>query len=154
MDSDNNSDTEIKTIDEIKKQKKQSKLSEDTINKRKQNMLKAQQVRKEKYEEKKKEKNNIDLINNNIHSLLNNSESDSEKSVKTNKTNKIKDKPLEDDLKLMINKINNRVEKLYIMKKNKPPKTQPQAAQPIIISDNQKSLSILDSIRNKMLNQV
>ena len=51
-----------------------------------------------------------------------------------------------------INNINKKVEKLYIMKKNKPVK---QAAQPMPVyvnSKNEKSDDLLNAIRNKMLN--
>lgn len=157
-DNDYNSDVEIKTLSQIRKDKKEKKpLTEEATEKRRQNMYKALEARKSKYENKQKEKNNINLIHNNIASLLkDDSESENEKkSYKSYKTN-ITDKKVvnnDDELKTMISKINSRVEKLYIMKKNKPPKQQLQP-QPIIISDNHKNMSVLDSIRNKMLNQV
>ena len=54
----------------------------------------------------------------------------------------------------MLNNINNKVEKLYIMKKTKTKQPQPQPQpQPIILDNkNYKSNELLESIRNKLLN--
>lgn len=134
-------------------------VSEEVRLKRRENMLKALNKKKELYENKLKNKNNINKISENINEILNNNNDDnssvSEEEIKPKKTKKQETNinPYENDLKLMLNNINSKVEKLYIMKKTKNKTKQPQQQpQPIFIEKNTKSNDLLESIRNKLLN--
>lgn len=134
-------------------------VSEEVRLKRRENMLKALNKKKELYENKLKNKNNINKISENINEILNNNNDDnssvSEEEIKPKKTKKQETNinPYENDLKLMLNNINSKVEKLYIMKKTKNKTIQPQQQpQPIFIEKNTKSNDLLESIRNKLLN--
>lgn len=134
-------------------------VSEEVRLKRRENMLKALNKKRELYEKKLQNKNNINKISENINEILNNNIDDnssvSEEEIKPKKTKKQETNinPYENDLKLMLNNINSKVEKLYIMKKTKNKTIQPQPQQqPIFIEKNTKSNDLLESIRNKLLN--
>jgi len=134
-------------------------VSEEVRLKRRENMLKALNKKRELYENKLKNKNNINKISENINEILNNNiddnSSNSDVDIKPKKTKKQETNInlYENDLKLMLNNINSKVEKLYIMKKTKNKTIQPQQQQqPIFIEKNTKSNDLLESIRNKLLN--
>jgi hypothetical protein len=57
-----------------------------------------------------------------------------------------------DNIMNNINNINKKVEKLYIMKKNKPPKPLPQPIPIYTKNNNSSSDDLLNAIKNKMLN--
>jgi len=163
------SDDEIKTIQQIKKEKKQRKeLSPTTKEKRKLNMYKALEKRKELYENKKR----TELLNSNIEDILKNDvlltedepkpiikeknkkkdvDNDEEISeVKNIKTVNKNNDNIYNDLINKIENINKKVDKIYYLKKNKPPKQQT----PIIIDNNaalSKQNNLLEMIKNKML---
>ena len=146
---------------EIQEVKQRKPLSEEAIKKRKENILKALSKKRELYENRQKAKENINKISENINEIINinhdDNSSSSEEEIKPKKTRKQETNinPYENELKLMLNKINDRVEKLYILKKNKKQQIQPQPQpqpQPIIIEKNTKSNDLLESIRNKLLN--
>lgn len=133
-------------------------LNDEVRLKRRENMLKALAKKRSLYENKVKNKDNINKISENINEILNNNiddnSSNSEQEIKPKKTKKQETNinTYENDLKLMLNNINNKVEKLYIMKKTKTKQPQPQP-QPIILDNkNYKSNELLESIRNKLLN--
>jgi len=163
------SDDEIKTIQQIKKEKKQRKeLSPTSKEKLKLNMLKALDARKKIFENKKK----TELLNSNIEELLNNDVLLTEEEPKKIIKEKTKKKDVNNDEDLnevknikivnknndnmyneLINKIENinkKVDKMYYLKKNKQPKQQT----PIIIDNNaalSKQNNLLEMIKNKML---
>jgi len=163
------SDDEIKTIQQIKKEKKQRKeLSPTSKEKRRLNMMKALSVRQSIYKNKKK----TDLLNSNIEELLNNDvllTEDEPKTIikeKTKKKDDNNDKEISEikliktenknndniynDLINKLDNINKKVDKMYYIKKNKPPKQQT----PIIIDNNaalSKQNNLLEMIKNKML---
>ena len=141
----------LQTINQIK-QKKKINLSDETKEKRKQNMLKALEARKNKHKENKKVKEDINLIGNNIHTLLNNS--DSEEEIKPKKEIiKVEEKNNDySELRNTINKMNEKIEKLYLLKKTK---LKNNNNQPLVIEKkNVVSNNLLQDIRNKMLNQL
>jgi len=135
-------------------------LNDEVRLKRRENMLKALAKKRSLYENKIKNKDNINKISENINEILNNNiddnSSNSEQEIKPKKTKKQETNinTYENDFKLMLNNINNKVEKLYIMKKTKTKQPQPQPQpQPIILDNkNYKSNELLESIRNKLLN--
>jgi hypothetical protein len=141
---------------------KKSNLSEETRLKRKANMLKALEKKRSNYLSKLENKKKIENLGNNITELLNNNNdensSSSEEEIKQNKSKRNKTKDIDNEnenFKIMLNKMNDRIEKLYIMKKSKKQQViqQPQQIQqPIIIEKNTKSNELLESIRNKLLN--
>jgi hypothetical protein len=163
------SDDEIKTIQQIKKDKKQRKeLSPTSKEKRRLNMMKALSVRQSIYKNKKK----TDLLNSNIEELLNNDvllTEDEPKTIIKEKTKKKEDNNdkeisevkliktenknndnIYNDLINKLDNINKKVDKMYYIKKNKPPKQQT----PIIIDNNaalSKQNNLLEMIKNKML---
>jgi hypothetical protein len=159
------SDSEVKSIAEVKKEKKLKKqLAPEALKNRQDNMKKALEAKKSQFEER----NKLKLVEYNISSLINENQSSSDESEKNIKLKKPKIKRDEtpekenikinagasaNDYKLLmdsINNINKKVEKLYIMKKNKPVK---QSALPVYVnSKNDKSDDLLNAIRNKMLN--
>jgi len=154
------SDSEVKSIAEVKKEKKLKKqLAPEALKNRQDNMKKALEAKKAKYEEK----NKLKLVEYNINDLINNhnssSEEEKEKKPKI-KRDKTPEKPIvssasANDYKLLmdsINNINKKVEKLYIMKKNKPVKQTTQPMPVYVNSKNEKSDDLLNAIRNKMLN--
>jgi hypothetical protein len=117
------SDSEVKSIAEVKKEKKLKKqLAPEALKNRQDNMKKALEAKKAKYEEK----NKLKLVEYNINDLINNhnssSEEEKEKKPKI-KRDKTPEKPIvssasANDYKLLmdsINNINKKVEKLYIM---------------------------------------
>ena len=156
------SDSEVKSIADIKKEKKLKKqLAPEALKNRQDNMRKALEAKKAKFEEK----NKLKLVEYNISSLINDNQSSSDESEKKLSLKKLKNKreltpnketntdTISNDYKLLmdsINNINKKVEKLYIMKKNKPVK---QQTMPIYVNTkNEKSDDLLNAIRNKMLN--
>lgn len=158
------SDTEVKSIADIKKEKKLKKqLAPEVLETRKNNMKKAIQARKDKYEEKNKlkliEYNINDLINNNDDSSIEDNEKKEILKKSINKNNDKQENPINNnivnnDYKVLldhITNINKKVEKLYIMKKNKPIK-QSQPLPVYVNTKSDKSDDLLNAIRNKMLN--
>lgn len=156
---------ELKNIDMIKKEKKLKKaLSPEVIEIRRNNLKKARDVK----DELVKKKNKIKLIEHNISKFVNNNiDSDSDSDNIINLKNKKKNEKVvitpdkhinndnNNDYKLLmdsINNINKKVEKLYIMKKNKPTKQQVQPMPVYVNTKNEKSNDLLEAIRNKMLN--
>lgn len=152
-----NENEEIKTIAQIKQEKKDKKKIDPEVSKiRAENMKKALQKKKQNFEDK----NKLKLIEYNISELINNNESDDDekeekkiiKKEKTINVDKINDdyKNMLDTINNTISNINKKVEKLYIMKKSKPIK-QPQ---PVYINkeNNSSSNDLLNAIKNKMLN--
>ena len=163
------SDDEIKTIQQIKKDKKQRKeLSPTSKEKRRINMMKAQSVRQNIYKNKKK----TELLNSNIEELLNNDvllTEDEPKTIikeKTKKKDDNNDKEISEvkliktenknndniynDLINKLDNINKKVDKMYYIKKNKQPKQQT----PIIIDNSallSKQNNLLEMMKNKML---
>ena len=163
------SDDEIKTIQQIKKEKKQRKeLSPTSKEKRRLNMMKALSVRQSIYKNKKK----TDLLNSNIEELLNNDvllTEDEPKTIikeKTKKKDDNNDKEISEikliktenknndniynDLINKLDNINKKVDKMYYIKKNKQPKQQT----PIIIDNSallSKQNNLLEMMKNKML---
>lgn len=156
------SDDEIKTIQTIKKEKKEKikrELSPQSKEKRRANMFKALEQRRKIYENKKK----TDLLNNNIQDLLNNHNiEDSEEKPKpivkekiikqdiTPEKKIIKNDNIYNELIMKLENINKKVDKMYYLKKNKPLKQQT----PIIIDNNaalSKQNNLLEMIKNKML---
>jgi len=171
------SDTEDNylTLHDIKKNKKQKKeLNPEVKQKRADNMRLALEARRKKYQERQQMK----LVESNLKDLL---IEDPKDDIKDNKDvidelndklkpqlKKDKDKDIKIDnyntntntntnnneLIEMVKHMNKRLDKLYTLKKmkiNQPKKE----IQPIIIDNNknEKSLSLLESIRNKMINQ-
>jgi len=150
---------ELKNIDMIKKEKKLKKaLSPEVIEIRRNNLKKARDVK----DDLVKNKNKIKLLEHNISNYVNYNDSDSdEKTIINLKKKKIIDKDIitpekqtnNNDYKILMDSIyniNKKVEKLYIMKKNKPIKQQVQPM-PVYVK-NDKSNDLLEAIRNKMLN--
>jgi hypothetical protein len=165
----------LMTINDIKKMKKEKKqLSQETKEKRSANMKIAQKRRQEIF----KERQNLKLIETNLKDLI---LDDPKEDIKDNKDiiDELNDK-LKPQLKKVIDEKNNnnsnnnnsnnnsnndileivkimnkRLDKLYTMKKmklNQPKKE----IQPIIIDNKtseNKSTSLLESIRNRMINQ-
>jgi hypothetical protein len=165
----------LMTINDIKKMKKEKKqLSQETKEKRSANMKIAQKRRQEIFKERK----NLKLIETNLKDLI---LDDPKEDIKDNKDiiDELNDK-LKPQLKKVIDEKNNnnsnnnnsnnnsnndileivkimnkRLDKLYTMKKmklNQPKKE----IQPIIIDNKtseNKSTSLLESIRNRMINQ-
>lgn len=141
---------------------KKSNLSEETRLKRKANMLKALEKKRSNYLYKLENKKKIENLGNNITELLNKNNdensSSSEEEIKPIKSKMNKTKDIDNEnFKMILNKMNDRIEKLYIMKKSKKQQViqqpQPQQIQqPIIIEKNTKSNELLESIRNKLLN--
>lgn len=178
----NNSDEDIKSIKEIKENKKKIKLSEETKITRSNNLQKARDQRKLNTTNNK----TITNVENELKSLfnpnkhkdvylkdiinINNSDIDDEEEKKPLiiKKNILPEKNNNDfnDDKLnkiyeklnQIDNINKRVEKLYIMKKNKPSKNN----QPIIINNEHKkeennkivdkNQDLINSLKNRMFN--
>jgi len=156
------SDSEVKSIAEIKNNKKLKKLlSPEALVSKQNNIKKALEAKAQKFEDRKK----LKLVENNISNLINNDISSSEDDEHF-KINLKKEKKKKNDItpeknnnnndyKLLmdhITNINKKVEKLYIMKKNKPLKT-PQPSVPVYVNTkNDKSDDLLNAIRNKMLN--
>lgn len=148
---------EIKNIAQIKQEKKELKKQIDPkLSKiRSENMKKALQKKKENFENK----NKLKVIEYNISDLINNNESSEEENIVPIKKNKIKElspdnnklsqeyKNVMDNIMNNINTIQKRVEKLYIMKKNKPPKQTNNFK-----NNNNSSDDLLNAIKNKMLN--
>jgi flagellar hook-basal body complex protein FliE len=165
------SDTEDNylTLHDIKKNKKQKKeLNPEVKQKRADNMRLALEARRKKYQERQQMK----LVESNLKDLL---IEDPKENIIDNKdvidelNEKLKPQ-LKKDIKIdnnntntntnnnelieMVKHMNKRLDKLYTLKKmkiNQPKKE----IQPIIIDNNknEKSLSLLESIRNKMINQ-
>jgi hypothetical protein len=164
------SDSEVKSIAEVKKEKKLKKqLAPEALKNRQDNMKKALEAKKAKFDEK----NKLKLVEYNISDLINNNDSSSDESEKILKLKKLKNRREEtpekeniknniitsgasaSDYKLLmdsINNINKKVEKLYIMKKNKPVKQSTQPMPVYVNTKNEKSDDLLNAIRNKMLN--
>ena len=152
---------ELKNIDMIKKEKKLKKaLSPEVIEIRRNNLKKARDVK----DDLVKNKNKIKLLEHNISNFVNYNDSDSDENTIINlKKKKIIDKDIitpekqtnNNDYKILMDSIyniNKKVEKLYIMKKNKPVK-QPTQPMPVYVNTkNDKSDDLLNAIRNKMLN--
>lgn len=151
----------LQTVAQIKDKKNKNKLSKEVLDKRSQNMQKALIKRKELLEEKKKIQNNVELIKNNLHQLINDSD---EEDIKENKkievVQKVDNNNDYNELKNMILNINKKVEKMYILKKNKVKNNINNIpVQPVIIENNKKnnnpvSTNLLNEMRNKMLNQL
>ena len=170
-------DEELKTIVNIKKMKKEKKeLSDDVKLIRAKNAKKALDARMSKFAERQK----LKKVENNIKNIFNDDDNDDDdndsiiiqkkkkgggggspqgndnkRSVKYDiEEPKISKGETQNnnDLLNIISKMSNRVDKLYTMKKmkNNQPKKE---IQPVIINDNNKSTSLLESIRNKMINQ-
>lgn len=168
-------DEELKTIVNIKKMKKEKKeLTDDVKLIRAKNAKKALDARMSKFAERQK----LKKVENNIKNIFNDDDDDDDESIIIQKKKKgggggspqsndnkrsVKyeiDEPKisksetlnNNDLLNIISKMSNRVDKLYTMKKmkNNQPKKE---IQPVIINDNNKSTSLLESIRNKMINQ-
>ena len=131
-------------------------------------MMKAQSVRQNIYKNKKK----TELLNSNIEELLNNDvllTEDEPKTIikeKTKKKDDNNDKEISEikliktenknndniynDLINKLDNINKKVDKMYYIKKNKPPKQQT----PIIIDNSallSKQNNLLEMMKNKML---
>lgn len=172
-------DEEMKTIVNIKKGKsKKSKLEElkneggEKVKKelsdeaklvRANNAKKALEARMTKFQERQK----LKKVEHNIKNIFDDEDDDDEPVIIMKKKNKEPnvskneieapknrggEAPNNNDLLNIISKMSNRVDKLYTMKKmkNNQPKKE---IQPVIINDNTKSTSLLESIRNKMINQ-
>ena len=150
---------EYKTIAQVKKEKKEKKLLNPEVSKiRSENMKKAIAQKKKNFEDK----NKLKLIEYNISELINNNEESDDEKIEDkpkNKNNKKEEQNIKvedknnDNYKNMLDTINNtilninkKVEKLYIMKKNKPIKQQP------IYKENNQNNDLLTAIKNKMLN--
>lgn len=154
------SDTEdTKTIAQIKNEKKLKKpISEEAKIIRAENIKKAQQARKEQYEQRQKLKG----IEHNINKVFE-EDDNNEDVIILNKT-KIKEPKNEqretpqniynnNDLLNIINDMNKKINKIYTMKKIKSQTAKPvQPIQPIIIDDTKKN-NLLESIKAKMYNQ-
>jgi len=167
-------DEQLMTINDIKKMKKEKKvLSQETKDKRAANMKKALDARAAKYQERKKLKE----VENNLKDLLIDNDKENNKldddilnelntklKPQLKKENKVEEQEIKgsgqkindnNELVEMVKLMNKRLDKLYTMKKmklNQPKKE----IQPIIIDNNKsenKQLSLLESIRNKMINQ-
>lgn len=169
-------DDKLMTINDIKKMKKEKKvLSQETKEKRAENMKKALEGRKKKYEERKK----IKEVENNLKDLLIDNEKENnkldddilnelntklkpqlkkDKVVIENEVIKVEDHKINNnnnDILEIVKLMNKRLDKLYTMKKmklNQPKKE----IQPIIIdnkSSDNKQISLLESIKNRMINQ-
>lgn len=151
-------DDELKTIVNIKKLKKEKKeLSDDVKLIRAGNVKKALEARMSKFAERQK----LKKVENNIKNIFPDDDDDDEPVIILKKKDKKEIEepknignglPNNNDLLNIISKMSNRVDKLYTMKKmkNNQPKKE---IQPVIINDNNKSTSLLESIRNKMINQ-
>lgn len=150
------SDEEILNLQEIKENKKK-KLSEKWKEAKLKNIHKALDAKKKKFEERQK----LWKIQWNIKNIINNSwwdeesewveskKSDKKIKKKNNFQNETKNNEFNNDLKWILEKINyidKKVEKLYIMKKNK------KNNKPIIIENKNNKDDILTALRNKMLN--
>ena len=174
-DSDSNKSNELpksilqeKTDNKIKK-----KINPQVAKIRSENMKKALAKKKENYEAK----NKLKVIEYNISDLINNNDLSSDEEIiepkkkdkkikelspqkkiiepelinehqKSFNNNKLLMDNLMDNIMSNINNINKKVEKLYIMKKNKPPKQ----TQVFTKNNNGSSDDLLNAIRNKMLN--
>jgi hypothetical protein len=167
-------DEEMKTIVNIKKGKvKKSKLeelktegakplkkelSDDAKLVRANNAKKALEARMSKFYERQK----LKKVEHNIKNIFDDDDDNEEEEPviviksKKNENEGAKNRGGEtqnnNDLLNILNKMSSRVDKLYTMKKmkNNQPKKE---IQPVIINDNTKSTSLLESIRNKMINQ-
>lgn len=147
--SDTESDKKINTLNEIKNKKKVRKETEKWKAAKMNNIQKAISARKKKFEEKKKS----NIIEKTVNDIINESSIESDLSYKWEKKEKKKDKSIDynnnnNEIKNIyeqLNNINKKVEKLYIMKKNKNQK-------PIIIENknNKNKDEILNAIRTKM----
>lgn len=154
------SDTEdTKTIAQIKNEKKLKKpLSEEAKIIRAENIKKAQQARKEQYEQRQKLKG----VEHNINKVFEDDDNDEEiiilnKSKMKEPKNEQKETPQNtynnNDLLNIINDMNKKINKMYTMKKIKNQTPKPvQPVQPIIIDDTKKN-NLLESIKAKMYNQ-
>lgn len=161
------SDTEPKSIANIKTEKKLKKvLSPEALLVRQNNAKKAREAREANVESK----NKLKLVEYNISNLINGNDISSDEEIEPiKKSSKVKsqnvfeeDKKKEsvinnhdinNDYKVLldhITNINKKVEKLYIMKKNKPIKQ----TMPVYVNTKGEGNSndLLSAIRNKMLN--
>ncbi len=147
----------VKNIAQVKQEKKElkKKVNPEVSKIRSENMKKALAKKKENFENK----NKLKVVEYNISDLLNNNESSDEEIVEPKHKKKIDPtidnlnneyKNVIDSINNNINSIQRRVEKLYIMKKNKPPKQTP--AQIPLYRNNNSSEDLLNAIKNKMLN--
>ena len=148
----------VKNIAQVKQDKKElkKKVNPEVSKIRSENMKKALAKKKENFENK----NKLKVVEYNISDLLNNNESSDEEIVETKHKKKIEPtnidtlnneyKTVMDSIMNNMNSIQKRVEKLYIMKKNKPAKIAPA---PIpLYRNNNSSEDLLNAIKNKMLN--
>ena len=150
------SEDQVKSIAQEKQEKKLKKQINPEVSKiRSENMKKALAKKKENFENK----NKLKVVEYNISDLLNNNESSEEEIIEPKHKKKIDTtidnlngeyKNVIDSINNNINSIQRRVEKLYIMKKNKPPKQAPQ--QIPLYRNNNSSDDLLNAIKNKMLN--
>lgn len=146
----------VKNIAQVKQDKKELKKINPEVSKiRSENMKKALAKKKENFENK----NKLKVVEYNITDLLNNNESSEDEIVETKHKKKIEPtidtlnneyKTVMDNIMNNMNSIQKRVEKLYIMKKNKPPKQIP--SQIPLYRNNNSSEDLLNAIKNKMLN--
>lgn len=146
----------VKNIAQVKQEKKELKKVNPEVSKiRSENMKKALAKKKENFENK----NKLKVVEYNISDLLNNNESSEDEIVETKHKKKIEPtidtlnneyKTVMDSIMNNMNSIQKRVEKLYIMKKNKPPKQTP--VQIPLYRNNNSSEDLLNAIKNKMLN--
>jgi hypothetical protein len=168
--SENNSsgEDETNTINNLKKIKREKKGVSDEVKLiRGKNAKKAQEAKKSKFEERQK----LKKVENNLKNIFDDDDDDEPVIIMKKKERgasppheKSDKKQIEggkiersdtinnNDLLNIISKMSNRVDKLYTMKKmkNNQPKKE---IQPVIINDNNKANSLLESIRNKMINQ-
>lgn len=152
----------IKNIAQVKKDKKElkKKINPEVSKIRSENMKKALAKKKENFENK----NKLKVVEYNISDLLNNNNESSDEEVvevKKIKNNQIQPtidnlnneyKTVLDSIMNNMNSIQKRVEKMYIMKKNKPPKPLPQQIPIYTKNNNSSSDDLLNAIKNKMLN--
>lgn len=149
----------VKNIAQVKQDKKElkKKVNPEVSKIRSLNMQKALAKKKENFENK----NKLKVVEYNISDLLNNNESSEDEIVETKHKKKIEPtidtltlnneyKTVIDSIMNNMNSIQKRVEKLYIMKKNKPLKQTP--AQIPLYRNNNSSEDLLNAIKNKMLN--
>lgn len=155
--SDIENEEEIKNIATLKIEKKKLKQLNPEVSKiRSENMKKALEQKKKNFENKnnlkKIEYNISDLINTNVSSdeeIIEKKDKKKNNTIKNEEINNENYKNLLDTLNNTITNINKKVEKLYIMKKNKP-----KLNQPIYVNKdtNNNSNDLLNAIKNKMLN--
>lgn len=152
----------VKNIAQVKKDKKElkKKINPEVSKIRSENMKKALAKKKENFENK----NKLKVVEYNISDLLNNNNESSDEEVvevKKIKNNQIQPtidnlnneyKTVLDSIMNNMNSIQKRVEKMYIMKKNKPPKPLPQQIPIYTKNNNSSSDDLLNAIKNKMLN--